>query len=55
MTALGLILSLGLNYVEVGLDPNGLWWTAARVLALLVFVVGGVLWFLLARQEGHRG
>jgi len=49
--SLGLILSLGLNYVEVGLDPDGALWTAARVLALLVFVVGGAFWFLLSRRE----
>ena len=51
MCSLGLILSLGLNYVEVGLDPDGALWTAARVLALLVFVVGGAGWFLLSRRE----
>ncbi len=55
MTALGLILSLGLNYVEVGLDPDGVVWGVARVLALAVFVGGGILWFLLSRQERDRG
>ena len=52
--SLGLILSLGLNYVEVGLDPDGALWTTARVLALAIFVVGGACWFLLRRREKVR-
>ena len=57
MCSLGLILSLGLNYVEVGVDPDGVLWTSARVLALVLFVLGGACWFLLSRREkgGERG
>jgi hypothetical protein len=41
----------------VGLDPDGVLWTAVRLLALAVFVVGGLFWFLLWRRErtGDRG
>ena len=50
----GLIVSLALNYVEVGLDPDGWWWTALRLLFLAVFVVSGLSWLVLWRREQRR-